>query len=238
MTIFQSTLGRDIKAALCDLDGTLIDSEHWLNLAWIKVLALRGCDYNAFDKSKIMGLQGREACVVLINHFGFDADPDDFVLEWRKAARKSVYANAKLCLGVEGTLDIFEKLNLKKAIVTTSGEEYVKTLTDKLGLTDRFSLRVTRDTMITLGKKTKPAPDPYLYAAEQLGEDPGNCLVLEDSAFGVLSGKAAGCYVIAVSHHDEEIGKSLVEAGADQVVGTLEEFREHTSWALTEAFQP
>jgi beta-phosphoglucomutase-like phosphatase (HAD superfamily) len=45
---------------------------------------------------------------------------------------------------------------------------------------------------------TKPAPDPYLAAAERLAADPARCVVLEDSPTGVTAGEAAGCAVVAV----------------------------------------
>jgi beta-phosphoglucomutase-like phosphatase (HAD superfamily) len=44
----------------------------------------------------------------------------------------------------------------------------------------------------------KPAPDIFLEAASRMGVDPKNCLVFEDSMTGVMSGKAAGCQVVAV----------------------------------------
>ena len=54
----------------------------------------------------------------------------------------------------------------------------------------------------------KPAPDPYLLAAERLGVDPAACLVLEDAPSGVAAGRAAGMTVWAVTttHAAEELG--------------------------------
>ena len=45
----------------------------------------------------------------------------------------------------------------------------------------------------------KPAPDPYLLAAERLGVDPADCLVLEDAPAGIAAGRAAGMTVWAVT---------------------------------------
>ena len=51
----------------------------------------------------------------------------------------------------------------------------------------------------------KPAPDPYLLAAERLGVDPADCLVLEDAPAGVAAGRAAGMTVwaVATTHEPE-----------------------------------
>ncbi len=47
-------------------------------------------------------------------------------------------------------------------------------------------------------KHGKPAPDPFLLAAERLGVDPGECLVVEDAPKGLQAAKAAGCATLAV----------------------------------------
>ena len=65
----------------------------------------------------------------------------------------------------------------------------------------------------------KPAPDPYLLAAERLGVDPAACVVLEDAPAGIASGRAAGMTVWAVTttHAADALG------GAARVAGGLPE---------------
>lgn len=53
--------------------------------------------------------------------------------------------------------------------------------------------------------RTKPAPDPYLAAAERLGLDPADCVAVEDTPTGVASATAAGCAVLAVPSTDTPI---------------------------------
>ena len=62
----------------------------------------------------------------------------------------------------------------------------------------------------------KPAPDPYLLAAERLGVDPAACLVLEDAPAGIAAGRAAGMTVwaVATTHAPEELGAAH-RIGAD-----------------------
>jgi len=60
---------------------------------------------------------------------------------------------------------------------------------------------VTADQIV----RGKPAPDPFLLAAERLGADPAECVVLEDAPAGVAAGRAAGMAVWAVTTtHDPE----------------------------------
>ena len=63
----------------------------------------------------------------------------------------------------------------------------------------------------------KPAPDPYLLAAERLGVEPADCLVLEDAPSGVAAGRAAGMAVWAVTTTHERSALS----GADRVAVRL-----------------
>jgi beta-phosphoglucomutase-like phosphatase (HAD superfamily) len=68
----------------------------------------------------------------------------------------------------------------------------------------------------------KPAPDVYLEAARRLGVQPANCVCLEDSGNGILSGAAAGMKVIAVPDPRFAPAAEKLER-ADLVVGSLAE---------------
>jgi sugar-phosphatase len=48
-------------------------------------------------------------------------------------------------------------------------------------------------------KKSKPAPEGYLKAADLLGIDPSHCIVIEDAPHGITAGKKAGCHVVGVA---------------------------------------
>ena len=66
----------------------------------------------------------------------------------------------------------------------------------------------------------KPAPDPYLLAAERLGVDPTRCLVVEDAPLGLQAARAAGCATLAVV-----TTTAREKLQADAVVGDLSEVR-------------
>ncbi len=70
----------------------------------------------------------------------------------------------------------------------------------------------------------KPAPDPYLLAAERLGVDPADCLVLEDAPAGIAAGRAAGMTVWAVTttHGPEDLGAAhRIAAGLPDLLADL-----------------
>jgi HAD superfamily hydrolase (TIGR01509 family) len=69
---------------------------------------------------------------------------------------------------------------------------------------DFFSFTISADDV----KRTKPFPDPYLMAAEKMGQSPDQCVVFEDSPTGISSALEAGCAVIAVPHYVDVIEKN------------------------------
>jgi HAD superfamily hydrolase (TIGR01509 family) len=70
-------------------------------------------------------------------------------------------------------------------------------------------------------KNNKPDPEIYLKAAQKVGIDPGDCLVVEDAVRGIEAGKAAGARCLGLTSSFD--AKALLAAGADYVAADLEE---------------
>ncbi|MEW5960558.1 MAG: HAD-IA family hydrolase [Chloroflexota bacterium] len=79
-------------------------------------------------------------------------------------------------------------------IATASDRRWAGRWLNRFGLEPYFQVIATGDVV----PRNKPAPDVYLFAAEQVGVCPGRCLVFEDSLPGVTAAKAAGMTVVAV----------------------------------------
>ncbi|BBH16138.1 hypothetical protein Back2_04250 [Nocardioides baekrokdamisoli] len=87
------------------------------------------------------------------------------------------------------------------------------------GILGQFDLVVSGITAREQHLAGKPSPDPYAYAARQLGFGTGDTVVIEDAAAGVTSGSAAGAIVVGI---DRGAGhEALAAAGADVVVTDL-----------------
>ena len=72
-------------------------------------------------------------------------------------------------------------------------------------------------------KAGKPAPDPFLLAAKELGFNAGRCVVFEDSPSGIRAGVASGATVIAVCTSHER--SKIEHCGAHFIVDTMESVR-------------
>ncbi len=68
--------------------------------------------------------------------------------------------------------------------------------------------------------ESKPNPDIYCFTAKELGVNVQQCIVVEDSTYGIEAGKRAGMYVMA--HHDVRFGFN--QSRADEIFYDFLEF--------------
>ncbi len=97
--------------------------------------------------------------------------------------------------GVVDTIRRAKADGLKIALVTTTSPANIDALTSAIAGLDKADF----DVIVDVTKVDTPKPDkaPYVWALEQLGEQPGDCAAVEDNAYGVQAATAAGVAVIA-----------------------------------------
>ncbi|MGB0888739.1 MAG: HAD family hydrolase [Solirubrobacterales bacterium] len=97
---------------------------------------------------------------------------------------------------VEAVLRAAERWPL--AIASSSNRELIDLVIDLAGIADAFEVTVSSEEV----GRGKPSPDVFLAAAEQLGANPGHCVVIEDSGNGIRAAVAAEMRVIAVPNRE------------------------------------
>ena len=105
-------------------------------------------------------------------------------------------------------LDFLHEKGIKVAVATATDPKRAKEYLSQIGIYDKFD-KVCCATMV---KNGKPEPDVYLYACEQIGEKPEDCVAVEDSPNGIRSAYRAGLKVIMVpdlTGPDEEVNGML-----------------------------
>lgn len=181
-------------AVIFDMDGLLFDTETLYQEAIVMAAAAKGHDVASGIFVRTIGLPHHHVRSLLLGHFG-DAFPiDDFLTAWTE--HFWILAETRLALkpGAVELLDALDELGLSRAIATSSMHRTVQHHLTSHGLTERFHAIVGNGDY-TAGK---PAPDPFLKAADRLGVDPRLCLALEDSHNGVRSACAAGMMTVMV----------------------------------------
>jgi HAD superfamily hydrolase (TIGR01509 family) len=185
---------RPVKAVIFDMDGLLFDSESVYRDAMLATAAEMGFELPDHLFRRLVGVPWAGNVTMLVEHYGDGFDHEAFRIE---ATRKfHVVADAEICLktGVLEILDHLDAVDLPRAICTSSLHRTVQHHLGQHGLIDRFHALVAQGDYA----RGKPAPDPFLAAAQRLDVAPGDCLALEDSHNGVRAAHAAGMMTIMV----------------------------------------
>ena len=95
--------------------------------------------------------------------------------------------------GIESALDALDGAGVRYCVASSGDHEKMRTTLGITGLFARFTPRIFSVTQVPRGK---PEPDIYLFAAAQMGVQPANCVVVEDTPPGVKAGVAAGMTVL------------------------------------------
>lgn len=176
-------------AVIFDLDGTLLDTEAISHAAGIAAFAACGI---AVDPAFLYGLVGVDdvtgARRILEAHPTLDIIA--FEREWREASIRGLANGVPLKPGVA---ELLARIDHPRAIATSSTRVQVVRKFAACVLPP-FVHVVTVDDVA----RAKPAPDPFLMAADLLGVDPTRCLAFEDSETGAQSAHAAGMTVVQI----------------------------------------
>lgn len=181
-------------AVLFDCDGTLADTERAATEAWRRVLADRGVVPTDADFAAIIG----HAWPVSFDHFAARVDlgdPDEFRAELRAAAAAIHGSGLRLFADTVATVRQLAAEGVPLAVVSSSSRAHVLRCLDRGRLGPLIGAVVGADDVT----RHKPDPEPYLSAAAHLGVDPAGCTVVEDTAIGLASAKAAGTFTVAVA---------------------------------------
>lgn len=184
-------LRRPVHAVVFDMDGLLVDTETLWRDAAIATAGELGYAFPLPLFLSMIGLPNAASRALLVDHFG----PDFPLQAWDLQSAEKV-RRAAVCLkhGVAELLDHLDACALPRAVATSSSHATVERQLGAVGIAERF------DAIVAHGDYTygKPAPDPFLTAAERLGVDPEHCLALEDSHNGVRAAHAAGMMTVMV----------------------------------------
>lgn len=188
----------ELQAVLFDMDGTLVDTEDLWQQAAEDEAALLGLTLGPDDQQFILGRAVEDTAAHLHGRQLAEDTAEKTPLSWLCVALERRFTDLvrTRVVPLPGALDLLDELaagSVTIALVSASPRHVVDIVLDALGR-DRFAVSFAAGET----PRTKPAPDPYLAAAEALGVRPSRCVAVEDTPTGVASAEAAGCAVLAV----------------------------------------
>ena len=183
----------DIKAAIFDMDGTLIDSMPVWDGVWTKFLENRGVapEENITSKYKAMTLLG--AAEYYKNSYGFSDSPEAIAEEINDIVAQG-YNRVEPKPGVREYLKVLKGAHVPMCVATNTERPLVEGVLRRLGLFQYFEF------ILTCGEfgKSKAKPDIFFECRDRLGAATGETWVFEDAPHAVLTAHRAGFPVAAV----------------------------------------
>ena len=182
------------KAALFDLDGTLVDSMWMWTEIDIEYLRRFGKDFSPKLQKDIEGMSFTETAIYFKETFSIPDSIETIKADWTDMSLEKYAHEVPLKPYAEELLKKMKRLGLKIGISTSNYREMVDACLHSLGITHYFDAVCTACEV----KRGKPSPDIYLHTADRLCAEPSGCIVFEDIPAGIRAGKAAGMTVVAV----------------------------------------
>lgn len=209
----------DFRAAIFDLDGTLVDSMWiWRDID-IEYLGRHGIPYDFELQSKIDGLSFHETAIYFKENYGIKDSIEDIQAEWNAMAID--YYRTKV-FPKPGAIEYLKQLRskgIRTGIATSNSWELLNAVLEATGLADLMDSIHTACEI----KRGKPAPDIYLIVAEDLGIAPEDCMVFEDIVPGIQAGHNAGMKVCSVYDAYSEANMEEIIAESDYHITSFTE---------------
>lgn len=184
----------NIKGAIFDLDGTLLDSTGLWEDIDRRFLAKRGISLPSDYSDAVSGMEFSEAAEYTVKRFGLKDTSEELLREWSELAEYAYARELKLKPFVKEYLELLAENGVKMGVATSSSREACVSALINNRIIDCFEVVLTTDE----AGAGKEKPDIYLKASERLGVKPEECAVFEDILPAILSAKSAGFVTVGV----------------------------------------
>ncbi len=216
---------KQIKGILFDMDGVLVDSEEYIFEAARMMFAEHGVKVQPSDALPFVGTGENSYISGIGITNGFEVE-----IERDKARTYQIYGEIthgklKSLPGTESFIRKCKEKGLKLAVASSADRVKIEINLREIGLPiNTFDAIVSGEDV----ERKKPFPDIYILAAQKIGLNPDECLVVEDAVSGVKAAKSAGCKCLALTTSftadklvEADVIKTSLEIGLDEMFKQL-----------------
>lgn len=207
----------DLRGAIWDVDGTLVDTAELHFQAWVDLARELKKPFTRADFNATFGRRNPEIIRQLFGQDYSDEEVADLGDRKEERYRKAAQHGVELLPGVRDLLEGLQEAGFRQAVGSSTPRKNLDLI---LRLTDTsryFSAIIAMEDT----QRGKPDPQVFLLAAERLSVPPGRCVVFEDAVAGVEAAKAGGMHCIAITFVGHHPAERLRSGGADSVVKSL-----------------
>ena len=210
------------KAAIFDLDGTLLDSMYVWKRVDERFFAKRGMAIPEAYSREIAGMSYIETAEHTISHYTPGEDPRAIIREWTDLAVDEYAHHVPLKPGALEYLRALKRAGVKLAVATAMTPELYQPCLENLCIADLFDAVCSTE---HTGGRGKQCGEVYRYTAEQLGVPAEDCAVFEDVPAGIRGAKAAGMRAYCVRDEHSRPDFPALEAESDFMMDSLLEMQ-------------
>jgi len=210
------------KAALFDLDGTLIDSTHIWKEIDTAFLSKRGLALTDEYTKAIVAMNFGQVAEFTKEWYNLDESADEIVAEWFEIAVSKYENNIKLKPYAKEYLLDLKKQGIKIALCTASNKRLFEPVLKNTGVYHLFDELVSTEQV----ERGKGFPDVYLYAADKLCVDPCDCIVFEDILAGVIGANAGDMISVAVYDAESKGDMDEMKNQADYYINDFSQMKD------------
>ena len=204
---------RELRAAIFDLDGVIVDTAKYHYLAWKRLAHEHGSDFTEMDNERLKGVSRMRSLEILLEVGGlvFDEGTKEKMAaqknEWYVEYIRHMDAS-EILPGAQQYLEVLRARGVKTALGSAS--KNASLILERLGIAGLFDVMIDGNKV----SKAKPDPEVFLLAASKLGVPPARCVVFEDAEAGIEAALRAKMGVVG-------IGKPAILKEADIVANGL-----------------
>lgn len=220
LSIFEFMNQKGIKGAIFDLDGTLVDSMGVWHRIDDEFLGRRGFPADETYKQAVKTMKYETAAHYTIERYHLSESPEEVMAEWDAMALHEYRYHIKCKPGAAEFLRDLKAKGMKLALATVSHRGLLEAVLKGNEIYELFDV-LTDVSQVSRGKEE---PDLYLFAADQMGLEPQECMVFEDVLLGINSAKRGGFYTCGVKDHSSNTEEMEIRHVADCFVESFEVF--------------